>query len=102
MRIDGTWQLTIDTPLVRELQVKLYLESDENSVVGRLADDTETFAGKVVHGVVDGDRFSLKIRLLRPVPSALRFAGTFDGDFMEGSVRVRFFGGFKARARRVA
>jgi carbon-monoxide dehydrogenase large subunit len=101
MSVDGTWRLTVSTPLAGDQTVNMKLQSNGKSLDGRITDDTGTFDGEILDGLVDGDQLSFKLKVPRPVPTTVKFLATVTGDSMEGRIKMRLFGSLKAKAVRV-
>ena len=90
MAADGTWKLTINTPM----------GSQESTLVISTAGGTATAtqsAGtsdpRPVEDVsVNGDKVSWKASITKPMALTLEFDGTVSGDNMNGTVKLGMFG----------
>ena len=97
MAVDGTWNLTMDTPMgerTSTLTVK---------AVGGALEGTQSAEGQtadIVGGAVDGNNVRWKVSITQPMPLTLEFAGTVDGDAMSGTVQLGMFGSSPFRATR--
>jgi hypothetical protein len=98
MSADGTWTITIDTPMgQREAQLKLVASGDK--LTGTQAADGDS--GEIMDGSVKGDDVAWKVDITDPMPMTLEFAGTVSGDAISGNVRAGAFGSFPFAGRRV-
>jgi len=97
MAVDGTWNLTMDTPMgerASTLTVK---------AVGGTLEGTQSAEGQtagIVDGAVDGNNVRWKVSITQPMPLTLEFAATVDGDAMSGTVQLGMFGSSPFRATR--
>ena len=90
MAADGTWKLTINTPM----------GSQESTLVISTAGGTATAtqsAGTsdprpVDDVTVNGDKVSWKASITKPMSMTLEFNGTVSGDNMDGTVKLGMFG----------
>jgi hypothetical protein len=81
MSAEGTWTLTLETPL-GERRAKLTLAADGS---GRLIAE-EGNATDIYEGKVAGNGGSWKADIKNPMPLTLEFSANVDGDKMTGSV----------------
>lgn len=89
MSIDGTWNLTIETPMGAQ-QSKLEAQTAGATLTGvQTAADN---SGAIEDGVVDGEEASWSIKISSPMPMTLEFKGKVDGDAISGSVKLGMFG----------
>jgi hypothetical protein len=97
MAVDGTWNLTMDTPMgerTSTLTVK---------AVGGALEGTQSAEGQtadIVGGAVDGNNVRWKVSITQPMPLTLEFAATVDGNAMSGTVQLGMFGSSPFRATR--
>jgi hypothetical protein len=88
MSADGTWKVTINSPMGVQ----------EGTLV--ITTSGATFSGKMemrqgaqdISGTVDGDTLSWTSQLTQPFPITLETTVTVSGDNMEGSVKAGSFG----------
>lgn len=89
MTVDGTWNITMQTPLgVRE--AKLTLSTSGAMLTGTLAADAGTT--EIADGMVDGNKASWKADITDPMALTLEFSATIEGDMLSGTVRLGMFG----------
>jgi len=90
MAADGTWQLTINTPLGTQqsmLTISVNGESLSGTQSAASGDERPIEDGKIA-----GDSLSWKASISRPMPMTLEFSATVQGDSMTGSVKLGPFG----------
>jgi hypothetical protein len=97
MAVDGTWNLTMDTPM-GERASTLTVKAVGNTLEGTQSAEGQT-AG-IVGGAIDGNNVRWKVSITQPMPLTLEFAGTVDGDAMSGTVQLGMFGSSPFRATR--
>ena len=91
MAIDGTWNITLSTPL-GERTSTLTLKADGSTLTGTQAaegDETAIEGGNVV-----GNSVSWKAKITNPMPLTLAFSGNVDGDSIAGDVSIGPMGSF--------
>jgi hypothetical protein len=89
MSVDGTWKITLETPLGAR-SATLTLASAGSALNGTMSGDagsTEIYDGKV-----DGDQISFKADVTQPMPLTLAFSATVNGGALSGSVALGMFG----------
>jgi hypothetical protein len=90
MAIDGTWKLTVNSPMGAQ-EGTLVLATSGNALTG-----TQSAASgesqQIQDGHVDGDTISWKASITRPMALTLEFSGTVSGDTLQGSVKFGMFG----------
>jgi hypothetical protein len=91
MSADGTWSITIDTPMGQR-EAKLELSTAGGELTGTQSADGNT--GAITDGNVSGDEVAWKIDITDPMAMTLEFAGTVAGDSISGNVRAGAFGSF--------
>ncbi|MFC5799729.1 hypothetical protein [Streptomyces formicae] len=99
MSVEGTWDLTIATPIGR---IKPVLELRR---VGRELTGTAYGAGEEVplsDVTVDGDRLTWKQSITKPLRLNLAFAVTVDGETLTGTSRAGRLPASKVTGRRRA
>jgi hypothetical protein len=89
MSIDGTWNLTFDTPIGAQ-ETTLAAKAVGGALTGT---QTGRDGSQDIHdGVVNGDEVSWSLAITSPMPMTLEFTGTVDGDAISGSVKLGMFG----------
>ena len=90
MAVDGTWKLTVNTPMGTQ-ESTLTLATYGGTLTG-----TQTApnggSAPIEEGTVNGNDVTWKASITRPMPMTLQFSGTVDGDTISGSVRLGMFG----------
>lgn len=89
MAIDGTWNLTMQTPM-GERKSDVTIASSDGALTGTQnaeGNSTEIFDGKAA-----GDDVSWKVKITSPMPLTLEFKGTVAGDTIDGKVSAGFIG----------
>lgn len=89
MSIDGTWALTIETPIGRQEST---LEAKASGGVLTGTQSAPDGAQPIQDGAVDGDEATWSVSITTPMPLTLAFRGTVQGDTMTGSVTLGAFG----------
>ena len=90
MAIDGTWEITINSPMGAQ-KAKLELAAKDGALTG-----TQHAQGssQPLNGKADGNAVSWSANITTPMPMTLEFAGTVEGDLIKGSVKAGAFGSF--------
>jgi hypothetical protein len=89
MAVDGTWNLTMQTPM-GERRATLVANSQGGTLTGKQSGDggsTDLF-----EGTVSGNDVSWKISITNPMPLTLQFTGAVDGDKMSGKMSAGALG----------
>jgi hypothetical protein len=84
MSADGTWKLSMQTP-IGERKSTLALKSAGSAVTGKLTGE-EGNSTDIFEGTVSGDRVSFKAAIKNPMPLTLEFTAAVTGDKMSGNV----------------
>lgn len=88
MAVDGTWKLTMSTPIgARPATVSL--ASDGGTLTGTQSAEGQS---EQIVGTVNGDAVAWKVSITNPMPMTVEFAGTVDGDAISGSMTAGAFG----------
>lgn len=90
MAVDGTWNITLSTPM-GERPAQLTLKTDGSALSGSFGSErgSQEFSG----GTVDGNSISFKTSFTGAMgPMELTFTGTVDGDNISGTVQFGAFG----------
>jgi hypothetical protein len=89
MSVDGTWNITMQTPLgARDGSVTL--STAGGGLTGTMAAENGTT--DIADGAVDGNKVSWKADITDPMALTLEFSATIDGDTLSGSVKLGMFG----------
>jgi len=97
MAVDGTWNLTMDTPM-GERTSTLVVKAAGGALEGSQSAEGQTAA--IFDGTVSGNTVGWKVSITQPMPLTLEFSGTVDGDAMSGTVQLGMFGSSPFRATR--
>ena len=97
MSADGTWKITINTPMGAQ------------TVTATITTSGDTFTGKTespmgsqeISGKVDGDKLTWSSAITNPMPMTLEFEATVAGDSMTGNVKLGAFGNASLKGERV-
>ena len=91
MAVDGTWNLTIKSPMGTQ-ESTVTLTSGAGTLTGTVSgtDGSQDIAD----GEVDGNRVSWKISIAKPMAVTLKFTGVIDGDKISGDVKAGMFPSF--------
>lgn len=91
MAADGTWNLTLSTPMGERVS-KLTLSTAGGSLTG--SQESEGNTTDITDGSISGDEVSWKVAIVNPMPLTLTFTGTVAGDSISGSADTGMFGSF--------
>ena len=91
MAVDGTWTITISTPM-GERQSTLALKTSGNTLTGTQSADGEST--DIADGSVSGDEVAWKVSITSPMPMTLEFTGTVSGNTISGQAQTGAFGSF--------
>ncbi len=89
MSADGTWNITMNTPMGAQ-QGTLSLKSSGDALEGKL--ESAQGAQDIADGKVDGNSLSWNINMTEPMAMKLEFTATMDGDKLSGNVSLGAFG----------
>src|ERR1700761_4042243 len=98
MAIDGTWEITINSPMGAQ-KAKLELVAKDGALTG--TQHAQGSSQAVANGKVDGNNLSWSANITTPMPMTLEFSGALDGDAIKGSVKAGSFGSFPFSGARV-
>ena len=90
MSADGTWKLTMQTP-IGERRSTLALQASGAGLTGKLTGE-EGNTTDIYEGTAAGNSSSWKADIKSPMPLTLSFTGTVDGDKMSGTVSAGAIG----------
>jgi hypothetical protein len=91
MAADGTWNLTMNTPM-GERRSTLTLSTSGGTLTGK--QEAEGNTTEIAEGTVNGDAVSWRVSITNPMPLTLTFNGTVDGNSMSGTADTGMFGSF--------
>lgn len=97
MAVDGTWNLTMETPM-GERRSKLTLKSSGGTLTG--TQEAEGNTTEIFEGSVNGDDASWKVSITNPMPLTLTFNGSVSGDTISGQADTGMFGSFPFQGTR--
>jgi hypothetical protein len=90
MAVDGTWKLTVNTPMGAQDSTLVISSSGATLTGTQSAGSSE--GRPIDDGKVSGNTISWKASITRPMPMTLEFSGTVQGDKLDGSVKLGMFG----------
>ena len=91
MSADGTWNLTMQTPM-GERRSTLTLATSGGSLTG--TQEAEGNTTDITDGSVSGNDVSWKVAITNPMPLTLTFSGSVSGDTLNGTADTGMFGSF--------
>jgi hypothetical protein len=97
MAADGTWTLTMDTPM-GERRSTLTLSTSGGTLTGK--QEAEGNTTDITDGTVNGNDVSWKVAITNPMPLTLTFSGTVDGNSLTGTADTGMFGSFPFQGTR--
>jgi hypothetical protein len=97
MAADGTWNLTMDTPM-GERRSTLTLATSGGTLTGK--QEAEGNTTDISDGTVSGNDVSWKVAITNPMPLTLTFSGTVSGNSMNGKADTGMFGSFPFQGTR--
>jgi hypothetical protein len=97
MAADGTWNLTMDTPM-GERRSTLTLSTAGGTLTGK--QEAEGNTTDIAEGTVNGNNLSWKVSITNPMPLTLTFNGTVEGNNLTGTADTGMFGSFPFQGTR--
>ena len=91
MAADGTWNLTMETPM-GEQRASITLSTAGGTLTG--TQSAQGNSAEIFDGTVMGNNVSWKVSITSPMPLTLEFTGTVDGNTMNGQMNTGAFGSF--------
>ena len=91
MSADGTWNLTMQTPM-GERRSTLTLAAAGGSLTG--TQEAEGNTTDITDGSVSGNDVSWKVAITNPMPLTLTFSGSVNGNTLNGTADTGMFGSF--------
>jgi hypothetical protein len=85
MSVDGTWNITLKTPMGAQAAV-LSLTNGDGGLTGSLK--SPMGAIDITEGTVDGDHAAWKANMTAPMPMTLEFTADIVGDAISGTVTM--------------
>jgi hypothetical protein len=89
MSFDGTWNLTLETPIGKQ-ETTLVAQASGGALTG--TQSGADGAQPIQDGLVNGDEATWSVTITSPMPMTLEFKGTVAGDSISGSVKLGMFG----------
>jgi hypothetical protein len=89
MSVDGTWNLTMQTP-IGERKSTLDLKTAGGTLSGKLT--AEGNSTDIYEGTADGSTVAWKADIKNPMPLTLAFTANIDGDKISGTVSAGAIG----------
>ena len=90
MSADGTWKITVNTPMGAQATT-LSLSSEGSTLTGEQSADGSTTA--IYDGSVDGDEVRWKVDVTKPMALTVSFRGKIEGDKISGKAKAGMFPG---------
>ena len=90
MAVDGTWKLTIETPMGTQ-ESTLVLSTAGGQLTGTQSAPNGG-SKPIEEGSADGNNVAWDASISKPMPMTLKFSGTVDGDSISGKVKLGMFG----------
>jgi len=88
MSFDGTWHLTIATPM-GDQHARLELKEEGGRISGTASQGGETAA--LIDPELEGERVRWSQDITKPMPMTVKFDLTRDGDTLQGTAKAGFF-----------
>jgi hypothetical protein len=92
MSVDGTWNVTMNTPMGAR-PATLKLKSSGSTLEGKM--ESAQGSQDIAEGKVEGNKVSWAVNMTSPMQMKLGFSATVEGDKISGDVDLGAFG--KAR-----
>ena len=89
MAADGTWDLTMQTPM-GDRKATLAVTTAGNTLQG--TQSAEGNSADIFEGTVSGNAVSWKLNIIEPFSMTLEFNGTVDGNTISGNMTAGTFG----------
>jgi hypothetical protein len=91
MAVDGTWNLTMSTPM-GERNATLSVKSSGGTLTGTQGADGNST--EIFDGTVNGEDVAWKVSITNPMPLTLDFSGKVAGDSISGEMGIGPMGSF--------
>jgi hypothetical protein len=93
MSFDGTWNITMQSPMgAQKLTLTAKVADGVLTGTSTAADGTTV---DLANGKADGTTASWDVAVTKPMPITLSFSATLDGDAISGTVKLGAFGNSK-------
>jgi len=89
MAVDGTWNLTIKTPM-GDQNATITLKQEGDALSGDMSGAQG--GGPIENGRVEGDAIKWDAKITSPMPMTLSFDGKLEGADLNGTVQLGAFG----------
>ena len=89
MSADGTWNVTLNTPMGAQAGT-LELATDGNTLTGTMSGPQGSM--ELENGTADGDSLSWTVNMTQPMPITIEAKATVDGDEISGEAKLGAFG----------
>jgi hypothetical protein len=89
MSADGTWNVTLNSPMGAQ-QATLDLKTDGSTLTGSMGGPQGSL--DLTDGTVDGDNLTWKAELEQPMKMTMEFSATVAGDSISGEAKLGTFG----------
>ena len=89
MSADGTWKITVQTPMGAQSST-VELSTDGGGLAGTQSGNGES--GAIYDASIDGDDATWKVDITRPLALTVTFTAKIDGDTISGTARAGAFG----------
>jgi hypothetical protein len=90
MSADGTWEITVKTPLGAQKST-LVLSTEDGALTGEQSGNGES--GAIYDGAIEGDSVSWKVDVSKPFELSIDFSATIEGDTITGKAKAPGFPG---------
>jgi hypothetical protein len=97
MAVDGSWNITMTTPM-GDRKAVLTLKNSGGTLTGTTSGDGNS--GEIFDGTVNGDDVAWKLSIVNPMPLTLAFTGRVTGNTMSGEMGIGPMGNFPFRGTR--
>lgn len=97
MAADGTWNVTMDTPMGAQ-QMTITFVSNGNELSGKLGSPQGEM--EFTGGTIDGDNLAWTVAIEQPMPMNIETTATIDGDNITGESKLGSFGTAKLTGTR--
>jgi hypothetical protein len=90
MSADGTWEITVKTPLGAQKST-LVLATEGDTLTGEQSGNGDS--GPIYAGTIEGDSVSWKVDVTKPFSLSIEFTATIEGDAISGKAKAPGFPG---------
>ena len=92
MAVDGTWNITVNSPMGAQESTLVLASGADGALTGTASG--EDGPQEIADGKVDGNNVSWTISITKPMSITLEFSGAVDGDTIAGDVKAGMFPSF--------